>query len=215
MGETSKMNMNGYNFLLVGSQLNTRIAQLDLDQDGKNDVELVSGLKLAGPEEEYSEVTIKTLHDNCEINIEVREDSIFQMYHFFWQYAPDGTKAYFHTNRTSCYRESIEYQPSGVEMNNYLVPLSEGDFLEGSDYFESGKFQITTSQKKTTTIESFPDSTVYYFEENYLDCFSFPQGSSRFIGFKMKNGSKEKLGWIEVVYLGGNELRVRDWVIQE
>ena len=143
-----------------------------------------------------------------------RQDSIFYAYFYNWFYAPDGSRAYFHVDRTSCVKETEQFQPIGVETNSYLIPFQEGELINEQDNFVSGTFSLASSIISTSEIEYFTDSTVYHIEENYKGCYQFPENSWRYVAFKMRQGNQERLGWIELKYFGSNTLRIRDWALQ-
>ncbi|XOV66950.1 MAG: hypothetical protein ACFHU9_15085 [Fluviicola sp.] len=216
IGDKEAVQEVGYNFLLSGSNSNSTVSVLDLDQDGVNDVKFYNFSTPVVGSGVMPEISIETLHPNIEMNVDVREDSVFRAYFYHWQYAPDGTRAFFHINVTSCERESQDFWASSkTETNSYLVPLEEGSMLSVDDIFQSGTFDISTANKHITTTEFYPDSTVYHIEETKRSCFEFPQNSIRYLGFRMTNEEGHKLGWIELEYLGGNKLRIRDWAIQQ
>ncbi|MCR9174051.1 MAG: hypothetical protein NXI10_16230 [bacterium] len=213
-GDFSSAQEVGYNFLLNGSFSNPKSELLDLDNDGVFDVQLNSTSAAVTGSGIMPEISITTLHENVEMNVNIRQDSIFQAYFYHWQYAPDGSKAYFHVNVTSCSKESAQYTPIGVETNAYLVPLSEDEILSTNDTYQSGTFHIATAESHETSIEQFPDSTVYRINETRKSCFEFPQEVVRYLGFRMTDETGQKLGWIELQYLGGNHLRIQNWAIQ-
>ncbi|MDB2656531.1 hypothetical protein N9Y60_00600 [Crocinitomicaceae bacterium] len=205
----------GYNFLLSGSYTNPKTYQLDLNHDGVNDVEFFNGSALVVSMGVMPEISIKTLHQNMEMNVDIRKDSIFQAYFYHWQYAPGGTRAFFHVNVTSCMKESAQYVPVDVKTTNYLIPMEEGDVLSNNDDFAQGTFHLATAEQHETETEFFPDSTVYHINQIRKSCFEFPENSIRYLGFRITDDDGQKMGWIEVEYLGGNQLRIRDWAIQQ
>lgn len=214
-GDLNAVEEVGFNFLLSGSNSGSNISQLDLDQDGVNDVKFYnSGTGVVGVGF-MPEISIQTLHENVQMNVDIREDSVYQAYFYHWQYAPDGSKAYFHVNVTSCEKETEQYWASKTETNSYLIPMQEGQLLRTNDQFASGTFDIATAEEHTTVNEFFPDSTVYHIYESRKSCFDFPQNSIRYLGFKISGDYGQKLGWIELEYLGENKLRIRDWAIQK
>ncbi len=214
MGDLDAVNAIGYNHLLQGSYLQPDVSRLDLDQDGIFDVRFYSNEAAAGSSGLLPVVTLETLHSNIEIQANIREDSMFHAYFYHWQYAPDGTRAYFHTNRTSCERESEQFLAAGVEMNQYLIPLKEGESVSKEAVFSTGKFPIATAEEQTTEVENFVDSTVYHIEQVHRSCFQFPQNKVRYLAFRIQGEYGQKMGWIELNYLGGNSLRVGNWAIQ-
>lgn len=213
-GDINLVQEVGYNFLLHGNLLGAETAQIDLDQDGTNDVELYSSAASSGSSGLMPVITIKTLHTQVAIHVDVRQDSVFQANTYHWQYAPDGTPAYFYSKLTSCERETAQFAPIGVETNKYLEPMAEGHLLSPNSAFAQGTFGIATAEQQSTEVEFFPDSTVYHIERLKSSCFTFPENSIRYLGFKIGGDYGQKLGWIEVEYLGDSMLRIRDWAIQ-
>lgn len=215
MADLEAVELLGYNHLVNGTYLDPGFSRLDLDQDGVFDVRFYSGASSAESNNIMPEVTIETLHSDVQIQVDLRQDSLFHAYFYHWQYAPDGTRAFFHVNRTSCERETEQYLPAGVQMNQYLVPLKEGETVSLDDTFGSGTFFIATAEEHSIEIENFPDSTVYHIDETSRTCFQFPQKEIRYLAFKIEGDYGQKMGWIEVVYLGGNKLRIGNWAIQK
>lgn len=212
-GDSEQVTSNGFMNLMEGSIFTPRVRQIDLNKDGKLDVEIRSEW-FAYNSNLSPSVSIETLHNDIAIRSKNREVNYFRFHSNNFQISAQGQYEYFNTVRISCNQESSLYFPFETVTKMTIDPLLKGESFSIVDDYNTGKFYLAEPDSGAYEATFVQDTTFFSFLEIRNDCGIFPQNQIRYVCFKLNTLQGPRLGWIELNYLGENRLRLRDWVIQ-
>lgn len=178
---------------------------IDLDDDGKNDIRLISA----------DEASIVCLHSSAKLMVQQIQDSTFVNESTQYTISPTGEQMYIQATTYSCEKETPLYELDTAETRLILDPKLYGNKITVEDPFQFLTFPFEhTGAATLTPTGTVVQGVVYYDLINYFnDCWDYPSGGY-YIGVKLYTPSGPKLGWILMSVSSLGKINIENWAIQ-
>ncbi len=196
-GNSQGMFTRFYNFDLYPTSVNSsKIYKIDVDNNSQNDFKFEVNMSVSpGGTFEFSHLYVENV--DVKISGNVITDSIF------WHIDTiSNTPTLFQYKVTqTCFRMANEDSVKSTAPNSFHPQLyNSGDTIFNGSTFYNSAFEINRSPYTGWPHTSYVNGQqISYTIYDKKDCYSFPIGSIRMIGFKIRNSSgQDKLGWLSL-----------------
>ncbi len=213
IGERAGMIVNTFDTTLIGGYYDPSVLNIDLDNDGQNDLQfesIISGSMGVG---HHPESSARCLHPNVQIYGTHTIDTTFlNRQTNIYDGNPVEIWKYSHS---SCFRidaaDSILRTKSAFVLN----PLDKDDLLDISGSFSADTIRLYRDYFgypcDMEIINS--DTTIIHCATFNYTCNNFPSDEIKYIGVKFENS--ERLGWIKLSLFEGYKILIMESGIQE
>jgi len=203
----------------VGFMVEDSYYNLDIDRDWKDDIRFYESRNVLMGLGEWYSVGLSCISDSIKLNTYPYNDSIYISTDTA-RYMQNGKLNIYISKNYICQKKDdkdIFYSITQKSLNCLHV----NDTLKISDEFEKKTFEIRKTYPHwplEMSISFQNKDTIIYKETNMLtDCHYFPgYGTSySYIGLLMKDGIRQKLGWIKLLIQEGRETHILETAIQK
>ncbi|HEY3369606.1 MAG TPA: hypothetical protein VGK10_02080, partial [Prolixibacteraceae bacterium] len=164
-------------------------------------------------------IGLSCISDSIKLNTYTFNDSIF-ISNDTTRHMQFGKLNIYITKNYICHKKDDKDIFSSITEKS-LICLHLNDTLKINDEFENKTFEIRKTYPYTSTdrLISFEnkDTIIYNETKRLTDCHYFPGYSTTYsyVGFVLKDGIKQKLGWIKLLIQEGRETHILETAIQK
>jgi hypothetical protein len=194
MGEYDNMDTTNYHgFLLIGGYNSPEVFNIDLDQNGINDIQFVSELYGSPAISMNPQCYIRTLNENVQLYGFKATDTMFVNIDTTYN-SNDVMIKHTHTCNRITNNDSIASINPSFKLNS----LNENDVLFRNAEYQSDTIPLYLDGFTVPfSWQGASGDTTYYKQDKYLrDCYSFPLEETVYIGIKLED--ELKLGWLKI-----------------
>ena len=197
---------------LIGNYSTVQYYQIDIDNDGTDDIEFESYIPYPLGDAPKPYTKIRLLNSNIEIFGYNKNDTTFLTYDTTIQ--TSSTSTFVHYNkRYRCNRISIYDSIISSTSNFYISPIDVGFNLNVQSQFGSKIFNLASNEDYYFNVIYSSNDTAFVDVLNYKNnCYSFPLNQEKYIGIKFNNSNK--LGWIKLNLLDKHKVYLIESALQ-
>jgi hypothetical protein len=200
-GNYGKMLVNRMDTMLIGGYNQKASFDLDLDQDGSPDFSLTSEYYGSPGMGVYPRAQILSLNSNSLINGDLINDTTFYHFEADTSYGENWTPVMIsRTHIYSCERTEPNDSITQIEPDQFEISYFNTD----ESILSAGYYQIDTLQMNYEFYNHadnpiYSNDTIFYnYRSHTKSCHYFPTDQIRYIGVKLTDGDKERIGWIKL-----------------
>lgn len=200
-GNYGKMLVNRMDTMLIGGYNQKAVFNLDLDDDGSPDFQLTSEVYGSPGMGQHPRAQILSLSSNALINGSLNNDTTFYHLRADTSYGENWTPVMIsRTHIYSCERTEPDDSVAYIEQDQFEVSYFNADAsISRSDYYQADTVQVNYEYYYHAESPIYSNDTIYYNYRSYTQsCYYFPTDQIRYIGVKLTDGDKERLGWIKL-----------------
>jgi hypothetical protein len=220
IGDTTNMIVTTINNdATVGFMVGTSSYKLDIDKDWSDDIRFDGTREVLMGLGQWYSVGLSCISDSIKLNTYPYSDSIY-ISTDTTQYMQSGKLNIYIAENYICQKKDdkdIFYSVTQKSLNC----LHLNDTLKISDEFEKKTFEIRKTYpywplEMSITFQN-KDTIIYKRTEILTDCHYFPgyDTSYSYVGLLIKDGKKQKLGWIKILIQEGRETHILETAIQK
>lgn len=212
VGNDNNVNITPIGDTLIGDYSYIKYYQVDINNDGTNDVEFESNIPYPLGDAPKPYTKIHLLNSNVELFVYSKIDTTFLTYDTTIQIG--STRTFIHYNkRYRCNRISNSDSIVSSTPNFYISPIDVGFNLDVQSQFGSKIFNLVSNEDYYFNVIYTSDDTSFVDVTNYKNnCYSFPLNQEKYIGIRFSNTNK--LGWIKLNLLDKHKVYLIESAIQ-
>ncbi len=200
-GNDGKMLVNWMDTMLIGGYNQKASFDLDLDQDGSPDFQLTSEYYGSPGMGVYPRAQILSLNSNSLINGNLINDTTFYHVEADTSYGENWTPVMIsRTHIYSCDRTEPNDSITLIAPDQFEVSYFNTDEpILSTDYYQADTLQMNYKFYNHADDPVYSNDTIFYNYRSYTQsCYYFPIDQIRYIGVKLTDGDKERIGWIKL-----------------
>ena len=210
------MIVNQVDRIVAGGYNLKRSIDLDVNNDSLADFRLSSEIWGSPGMGMHPSVTFMCLSPNSLMNGYFYADTVFL--HHIEETTNDNSLVYInHKENYSCQRIDSGDSVVSVRPNKFSIKYFHyGDKNSKLDTFHSDSLNLTS-----TSITDLPvsyrvnDTVIYYNSSHHSGCHSMPNDEILYLGVKLTDSEKEKLGWIKMSIISEYQIVLLETAIQK
>jgi len=200
-GNDSKMLVNRMDTMLIGGYNQKTSINLDMNEDGSPDFQLTSEVWGSPGMGQHPRAQILSLNSSSLINGNLINDTTFYHLRADTSYGENWTPVMISlTHIYSCERTEPNDSITLIEPDQFEICYFTTDasiFL--TDYYLADTLQMNYKYYYHAEDPIYSHDTIFYNYRSYTQsCYYFPTDQIRYIGVKLTNGDKERIGWIKL-----------------
>ena len=220
IGNVENMILTKYDTILVGGNNEAKSIDLDLNNDNLNDFRLTSEVRTYPGEGPHPEAILLCLNENSHIMGQLVSDTTFYRDFVDSYNEGNGPPLYIHYYyRYSNHRDYETDSIISIQTNVFKVDfLNEDDIIYHSNEYQSDNFVLTESWSAEVSgpYPNITNDTMRIFTEtHWYNGNVIPEDRLTYIGFKLKDADKEKLGWIKLRVIDNYIIILLETAVQE
>ena len=212
IGDDEDMTVNFYDTILAGGYYSPAVMNLDLDNNGTDDIQFESWIHGSPAMGQIPESMIRCLRQDVAFSGRFTTDTVFVHKDVIILEEGKGAyKKYIHYNYT-CNRISDADSIVSLTPSFRIVPLERDDTIEASDSFHTDTLTLAAHwySYPPEYVENAGDTAIWEYRTYNNDCHDFPLEKIKYIGFKLD----ERLGLIKLSIFDWYKLVIHETVIQ-
>lgn len=217
IGNYSNMIVTSYDTILVGGYHYEQYLDIDIDNDGENDIRLISEVWGSPGLGQNPCSKIWSLNDNVRLNGYHANDTTFLNRSTRIIDGPNNTTEIYEYYNITCHQ--IEGSDSILNIHHdvfKLLPKDYGNPLSLKDTFQADSItMIDDWYGYPTKMHISGDTTLYEYYSFYNNCHSFPLDVIKYIGIKTGYKGESRLGWIKLSVIDKYKVVLLESAIQE
>jgi len=213
IGEYQNMTVNFYDTTLTGGYYSPAVLNLDLDNDGTDDIQFESWIQGSPGMGQIPESMIRCLHPHVALSGCFTSDTLFLYREIYVSEEGDGTfKKYLYHDYT-CHRMSDTDSVVRVSPAFKIVPFDRGDHINSDGAFHTDTICLAAHwySYPPVYVANAGDTVIWLYKTFSNDCNEFPMDKIKFIGLKMD----DRLGWIKLSIFDWYRVMIHESGIQE
>ena len=215
IGDYSNMIINYYDITLIGEYNAPKYFNIDLDNDGNDDIQFMSELWGSPAVGQNPKSTIKSLSNNVQIyGFQSNDTSFLNRDTSIYTGANNIIEIYYRFNYT-CHQIDKNDSILKITPTFKLTPLDKCEILQVNDTYNSNTITLIDDwySLPPSYNEINSDTTIIEYTTFYNDCNDFPLDEIKYIGVRFKNDSR--LGWIKLSVFDQYKILILESGIQE
>jgi hypothetical protein len=215
IGDNSNMIINYYDTTLIGEYNVPKYFNIDLDNDGNDDIQFESELWGSPAVGQNPKSVIKSLSESIQFYGFHRNDTSFlNRDTSVYTGANDMVEIYYRYNYT-CHQIDKNDSILKITPSFKLTPLDRGAVLKMGDTYKSDTITLINDWYgfPPSYYEINSDTAIIEYRTYYNDCDEFPLDNIKYIGVRFYNDSR--LGWIKVSVFDKYKILIIESGIQE
>ena len=216
-GTKANLLVQNYDTVLIGGYHNKIYLDLDVNNDGENDVRFGSEIWGSPNLGQNPKSTISPLHNNLFLSGITKDDTTFLNIIQNTETSSGNAVKVYSYYRFSCIRISIDDSIYTLSPGQFkLVSKSVDETLKKTDYFKSEPFILADNYPISYSTPVISNDTTYYKQSTTnKSCDYFPADKIGYIGFKLIHQDTEKLGWLKISINNNYKISILESVIQQ
>lgn len=214
ISDYNNMVVNYYDTILLGVYGMSHFLNLDLDNNGSEDIQFESlewGSLAAG---HHPKSTISCLNTDVELYGFFTSDTLYLNRNTQIIKGINDIISIYENYNYSCYKIADNDSILQISPTFKIIPLNKNDILQIDDTFNCDTITLIDD---SYSLPPYPignngDTIIYEFRTYYNNCYTFPSDKIIYIGLKLY---KKRLGWIKVSIFDKNKILIHESGIQE
>ncbi len=213
IGDDEDMTLNFYDTILAGGYYSPAVMNLDLDNDGTDDIQFESWIHGSPAMGQIPESMIRCLRQDAELFGRFTDDTLFVHKEEHVSEEGDGGYEKFIYYIHTCHRISDADSIVRITPSFKIIPLERDDSVETIDSFHTDTLILAAHWYSYPPIyvENEGDTAIYEYRTYNNDCHDFPLEKIKYIGFKLD----DRLGWIKLSIFDWYKLVIHETGIQD
>jgi len=211
-GETDNMIINTSNKTIFGAYYEPSSVIFDIDNDGHNDISIISNIHGSPGLGMLPELYIKFLSNDFGIYEETKS---------FGEYYNHQLRKNFSNNTYSVYiDDNYYYSPNeetdsliGTKMFNTFVYSKKGDRWDKQDSYYTEDVYIVQAVYEKNNWYKMGDTTYYFSEKHNYNYINMP--ANQMLYLPIKSTTEKRWGWIKIIYYKGIKMKIIESAIQK
>ncbi len=199
-GDYSGLLVKSYDIIVDGEYHQLREFSLDVNDDDVYDFKLSSEIFGSPGMGQYPRTTIMSLNSNSLFHGNVTSDSIFH-YVFIDIYTSENK-----TYKTTYHKFTCDNDEDPRCVFSYMSPeyfkftyFETDEIILKSDSFKTDTIDVIRHESTEVGLQVEKNDTIFNTQTyNSLSCNYFPTNTFKYVGIKIIDGNKEKIGWIKL-----------------
>ena len=214
-GDCSGMMVQYYDTTIIGGYNSPEIFSIDIDSDGKHDIEFLSEVWGSPAMGQHPHSLIMCLHEDIQLMGMHTMDTSFLSRDTLYQEGPENSVEAYIYYRYTCHRILPGDSIIRIFPSFSLAALKRDDPVRVDDTF---KPDTLTLLNDWSSLPPWPagtsgDTIFYEYHVYENDCYTFPAQVPVYIGLKC--GREDRLGWIRISIFDKFRIMVLESAIQE
>jgi hypothetical protein len=218
IGDTTNMNVRVLNYdPTVGYMVGESYYNLDVEGNWKDDIRFYGSRNVLMGLGEWYKVGLSCISDSIKLNTYPFNDTI---------YISNDTTRYMQNEKLNIYIAK-NYICHKKDNNDIFSSITEKslkclhlkDTLKILDEFQKDSFEIRKTYPywplESSIIFQNKDTIIYKRTNRLTDCHYFSGNDTSYVGFLLKDGIKQKLGWIKILIQEGRETHILETALQK
>lgn len=197
VGNYDNMIINYYDTTLIGVYGSNKTFNLDLDNNGVDDIQFESEIWGSAGLGHNPRSLIKCLNNNAKLNGYYTIDTLFLHIDTTETYKMDSVYYKYLNIFYSCHRICVGDSIYWIHSEFKNKPLDKNDILSITDFYNSDTLILIDDEYAILQggVGCIGDTLIYQQNIYYNDCNTFPLDKIKYIGLLLDN---ERLGWIKI-----------------
>lgn len=215
IGDYGNMIVNYYDTTLIGGYNSPLEYNIDIDNNGSDDIQFISELWGSPAVGSHPKSTIRCLHPDIQIFGFHINDTSFLNRDTSIQEGPNNTVEIYEIFNYTCHRIDNTDTILQITPSFKISTLERGDILKIDDTFNTDTIVLIDDwySYPPTLIGENGDTTFYEYKKYYNDCNTFPIDETTYIGVKLNTESR--LGWIKISIFDKYKILILESGVQE
>lgn len=215
VGDDKDLLINYYDTTIIGGYYTPELFNMDIDNDGIEDVQFVSDIWGSPAIGQKRRSAIRSINREVQFYGYPTMDTLF-VYNIFDTISGVGNEVIIYQSIiSSCYRYNEKDSIASISPSFKLKPLVRGDYINKNDSFKADTI-ILNNESHNYHPSFFQISTDTVLYRNYAfqnDNYTFPSNEIKYIGFRVENDSR--LGWIRLGVFDNYKILILESGIQK
>ncbi len=214
IGNYTGLRIDYHDVVLVGGYHDKQVYEIDIDQDGVNDFQIMSNIWGSPGLGQHPEADIACLNHDSYFSVSPFSDTSF-LHTAIDTHNYETVEIYIRKTYT-CDRIDVSDSVLMIKESHYLNVFNKKDIVSISDSWISDTLGLDYSWNSFyESYSSSPDTTIFIVHTYDNNCHPFPGDRIAYVGLKKESSGKARLGWIKLSISDNYKVSILETALQE